>query len=1070
MKKTILLFWMALLQAGLMAQTAIGTGEALASMSMEGDYYLTDDIEIDQWTPLGVFTGTLDGRGHTVTIDQCLPDAAGHTGLFSVTEGAVLRNLIVGGAFSEATTAGGSLVAHAMNTLIENCETEATVASPVPAAVLGGLVGVMEGGRLANCSSNASLEGLIMGGLVGSVLNGAKVQNCYSCASFVVLNEDTEAGYLANRNEGLIENSYVKMVNEGWYIASIGQLCVMYGAKTLLMNRNDGLIPNWGDGYCASSSLLRVGRLIAIDAYSRMYSLGFGSFTNNTGGVIRFVHDIGGTGYNIGDVVYVGGVASFVFYILEDGKGAWVTPLEDLVTHSLLTSSSNAALDSYYVRGGIYINALEVDYAQAHDGQVAHGGTVSTIPEEYRNNTGKFYTYTLRDNDPDPDHQVNQLEMAGQVAATPQIKQLAVHNTGTLRNCYYPEEESYLALIGDGTVEQCHRYEEVPVPYGYGHYGPRLVSGDDAGVALVDRLNDWVGQQDAGDYCTWSVPCTDSLNGNLPIHRYGFHNGSNEVNTAIQLPYYGKHTALRYADLNALPAPDRSKRHTLAYYANQEAIHADNVTEPWEAPLFLTEDATLKGAYRLAARVAVTFDNSDGSDLGGRPYDWHSFSTCLADVPVGIDYDGYQNGGPSGTPSEVAFTNDRGYFPLDTPYTGWDFYCYDEPNAGWPNFKRATGDHYHNLTGDPIPYVNETDLVPGKGYLWAIDRKTTLQASGTLNNGPIQQVMTMQGYRYTGYNLVGNPYPAYLDFDAFCTDNQEVLAQAAYTLLDADKRGYVTYCPGASDNPDYAPRYLHPHQGFFVRARADHSLLAFDPDQTVVTPLSSFRDGVATGKCGENGPATEGKVNHPLLSLAVTDPAGTKDYAAVEFEHDRTGGVLEQDGLHAGDGVLSIGYDGMAYRIALLEGKPRRFALRFSALSEGTYTLSWKPLHAAFSTLRLIDQLTGVEVDALQTDHYTFEARPDDIQSRFAMAFDPTDVGELAAEAATGDFACPAKAGWRILAQGNLELFDLLGRGVFSTQVTDTGATVCFPTLPQGVYLLRLTQPGAVRTQKIVIP
>lgn len=1071
MKKTLLVVCMAFLQVGLVAQMPVGTAAELASMSMDGDYYLTNDIEIGPWTPLGVFTGSLDGRGHLVHIAKGVPDAAGYAGLFAVTEGAVLRNLIVGGAFMEATVACGSLAARAIDTQIENCETEASVSTSVPGAVLGGLVGVMDGGSLVNCSSNASMEGLVMGGLVGSVLNGAAVQNCYSSTSMVVLNDQAEAGYLAHHNDGQIENSYVKMVNDGWYIASIGQLCVMYGAKTLLMNRNDGLIPSWGDGYCASSSLLRVGRLIGIDAYSRMYSLAFTSFTNNTGGVIRFVHDISGAGYNIGDVVYVGGVKSFVFYILDDGTGAWVTPLEDLVTHGPLTSTANDALNGYYVRGGVYINALEVDYAQAHDGRVAHGGTVNTIPEVYQHNTGKFYTYTLRDHDDDPDHQVNQLEVAGHPAATPQVKQLVYHNTGSLQHCYYPEPTTQLGLVADGIPEQCSRYAEVQTPYGYGDFGPRLVSDDEPGEeALVDRLNDWVGQQASDGYCTWSVPCTEALNANLPIHRYGFHNGSSTVNTAIQLPHHDRSLALRYADLNTLPATYRSQRHTLAYYANQESIHADNVTEPWEAPLFLTEDATLKGDYRLAAHVAVTFDNSDGSDLGGQPYDWHSFSTCLADAPVGINYEGYQNGGPSGAPSQVAFEDARGYFPLNTPYSGWDFYCYDEPNVGWPNFKRNTGDHYHNLTGEPIPYVNESQLVPAKGYLWAIDKKTTLQAYGTLNRGPMQRETTLQGFRYAGYNLVGNPYLAYLDFDAFCADNDELLAQQAYTLLDADKRGYVTYCPGASDNPDYAPRYLHPHQGFFVRTNADDNLLVFDPSQTVVTPHSSFRGKSTEGASGAKPSATDVKQNHPLLSLSVTDAAGTKDYAAVEFGHDRMGGVLKLEGLHAGDGVLAIGHEGQAYGIALLEGQPRRVAVRFSALEEGVYTLHWKPLHASYGYLRLIDHLTGVAVDALQTDHYTFEARPDDIQSRFALAFDPTEVGELAAEAATGDFACPFGAGWRILSPGALELFDLLGRKVYSTQVDDTATAVCFPPLSPGVYLLRLTQPGTVRTQKIVIP
>ena len=107
--------------------------------------------------------------------------------MFAVAEGAVLRNLIVGGAFSDATTACGSLAGRAINTRIENCETEAAITTREPSAVLGGLVGVMVGGCMYNCSSNASLEGVIMGGLVGSVLDNAVIQNCYSSTSFVVL-------------------------------------------------------------------------------------------------------------------------------------------------------------------------------------------------------------------------------------------------------------------------------------------------------------------------------------------------------------------------------------------------------------------------------------------------------------------------------------------------------------------------------------------------------------------------------------------------------------------------------------------------------------------------------------------------------------------------------------------------------------------------------------------------------------------------------------------------------------------------------------------------------------------
>lgn len=1075
--KTTLLSLAMLFSTVLHAQTAIGTSDALASLSMNGDYYLTNDIEVDQWTPLGTFTGSLDGRGYGIRIAKGLSDTDGYAGLFSVTEDAVISNLIVSGNFSWASTACGSLAGRAVNTRIENCETDATLSTKEESAVLGGLVGVMVGGSMTNCSSMASLEGMLMGGLAGSVLDHAVIQNCYANASFVVLKEGTEAGYLVHDNAGVLENNYVRMLEEGWYIASIGQLCMMYAAKGILTVRNDGLLANWRTGYYISSTFFEKGWLIGIDAYDKMYSWNVNVLNNNTGGLVPFVHDISGVGYNIGDIVYVGGVKSFVFYLQDDGCGGWVTPVDDhYVNRVVVTSSDNDALNGYYLKGGAYVNALEVDYAQGHDGQVSHGGTVNIVPEFYQGNTGKFNTYTLREHDDDPTHQINNLLPQGSgLPASTEIKQLAYSNTGTLRQCYYPLDAEEIGLVAEGTANQCVRYAEVLPPYQYGEFGPWLYQdGGHSDVALVDSLNAWVARHDDEAFCTWSVPCTPELNANLPIHRYGFHNGSSGVNTAVRLKTHRRESALRYANLNALPEVYRTDKATLAYYGNREAIDADNVTVPWDAPLFITENATLKGDYQLEVQVAVTFDNSDGSEFGGQPYDWHSFSTSLSDAPVGIDYSDYEAGGPTAAPSEVGFNDENGYFPLNTPYTGWDFYCYDEPNVGWPNFKRNTGDHYHNLSGDPINYENETQLIPGKGYLWAVAEKTTLQAAGHLNNGPVEQTMTRQGRLYPGYNLVGNPYQAYLDFDQFCVDNSEVLEQQAYALLDADKRGYVTYFPGTSDSPDYAPRYLHPHQGFFVQAKSDNSTLRFDPDQTVVTPLSDFRKGEVFERNGSENPDANypgnlaARKNHPLLSLSVTDPEGTKDYAAVEFGHDHEKGVLKMEGIHAGDAVLAIGHEGQAYSILLLEKKPHQIPVRLSALNDGVYTFHWKVLHTELKRLCLIDHLTGTEVDALLNDHYTFTAHADDYSSRFALVLDPTEVDESPLDEES-DFASLKGTDCIVTGTGTLELVDLLGRQLLTASLTDAQTTIQLPETAPGVYVLRLTQPQGVRTQKIIL-
>jgi hypothetical protein len=224
--------------------------------------------------------------------------------------------------------------------------------------------------------------------------------------------------------------------------------------------------------------------------------------------------------------------------------------------------------------------------------------------------------------------------------------------------------------------------------------------------------------------------------------------GEGVVNTALKSGRTNQHPALRYLIIDDATELQKRLGNTLAYYGSDDAVDADNVTNPWDCALFITNDATLKGNYRLKANVGILLDNSDGSGFAGANYDWHMVSSVLSDAPVGISYQPYTNGGPFGEPRQVSFNKEDGYFPLNSPYAKWDFYCYDEPNGGWPNFKRKTGDHYHHDTGEPINYTNETLLTQGKGYLWAIGEKTGLQAYGTLNNGSINRAVTHKGSFY----------------------------------------------------------------------------------------------------------------------------------------------------------------------------------------------------------------------------------------------------------------------------------------------------------------------------------
>lgn len=1033
-------------------QTAIGSSAELAAMNMSGSYYLTADIVVDHWSPVGVFTGTLDGRGHCITLKQCHADSNGYGGLFSSTNGAVIRNLIVGGNILSVTSFGGSIAGVAINTTMDCCESEALVRSQREDAMLGGLVGHMDGGTMVNSSSNATLEGFKLGGLVGSLTNGS-IKNCYSSTCFIYASdpEKYEVGFLVHTNAGVLENNYAKTTDYGWYIPSIGQLVMLHASFSIYWNVTQQL-PGWSSGRSVSSTLSRPGLVACIDDYGSISTRDFSSLLLNSPlHNVCYVHDFHGVGFNVGDIIYINGIMSFVFYINDDGDGGWATARSDYLANFQYTQRENDALNGYYL-GYFNLKALDYDFAQWHDGVTIYGDTVNVIPEAYDHNPGRFFTHTLQSNDGDPNTLVNRV-IPTKYNANTMAKQLAYHNQGVIQQCFYPLPPATFGLTKTGSSTQCTRYGESSTPYNYGEFGPYLYKGNaQTNMALVDSLNAWVRSSDDEGYVWWTVPGTKAINNNDPVHKYSFTNGTAQVNTTINHALPQRNKALRYADINHLTAEQTGFKNTLAFYGDEDEVHADNVTQPWRGSLYVTEDAKLKGDYQLNANVCVTFDNSDASGFAGANYDWHMVSTPLSNAPVGINYTGYSNGGPFGNPSQVKFNNENGYFPLNVAYANWDFYCYDEPNDGWPNFKRRSNDHYHHESGERIYYTNETNLIPGKGYLWAIGKKTGLQAYGQLNNGTVNHAVTNQGAVYSGYNLVGNPYHAALDFDAFAEQNSAMLAQSSYCILDADKQGYVTYCPGVSDNPLYASRYLNPHQGFFIQTVSNGNV-TFTPDQTTVAKETSFR---------EEAPA------FPLVNLVVTDQQGRNDYATAELERPVTGGAVKMGGLHACDASISISNEGQEYGIAFVEGTPKSLPVRLRVLCDGTYTLRWDFRNTHYSYVHLIDNLTGNEVDCLAEDHYQFHASTKDYSSRFKLLFVPLSVEE------DDDLDVPtaylSQEHIVVEGRGQITLFDLQGRQLRSCVGDGEVTHLSIQGLASGVYLLQIINAHHTNVQKIIIP
>ena len=127
--------------------------------------------------------------------------------------------------------------------------------------------------------------------------------------------------------------------------------------------------------------------------------------------------------------------------------------------------------------------------------------------------------------------------------------------------------------------------------------------------------------------------------------------------------------------------------------------------------------------------------------------------------------------------------------------------------------------------------------------------------------------------------------------------------------------------------------------------------------------------------------------------------------------------------------------------------------------------LSLSSEEVAFSYLHLIDNMTGNDVDMLQTPNYTFNAKTTDYASRFKLVFATKDGPSTDSET----FAFYSNGSWVISNEGEatLQVIDVNGR-ILSNEAVNGSVSKAVNAAP-GVYVIRLINGDDVKTQKIVV-
>ena len=343
----------------------------------------------------------------------------------------------------------------------------------------------------------------------------------------------------------------------------------------------------------------------------------------------------------------------------------------------------------------------------------------------------------------------------------------------------------------------------------------------------------------------------------------------------------------------------------------------------------------------------------------------------------------------------------------DDDNDGFDLYQFNQNpvvvdgiGKEWENWKQE-GEHKHFR------------LQSGRGYLYANAATVTLTFTGDPYDGDGTVTLSKTSDAdFEGWNLVGNPFAedAYID-KSFYTMNE------GRTGLIAEPTSDV----------------IHAMEGVFVIAVEDGESLTFTTNEP---------------NKGAN------------LALNVSHNRGSViDRAILSFGE---GGALPKFMLNEDHTKVYIPQYGKDYAVVNADNQGE-MPVNFRADENGQYTFTVNPEGVEMNYLHLIDNMTGADIDLLQTPSYTFNAKTTDYESRFKLVYctGTNDSDDSFAFFSNGQLIVNNDG------EATLQVIDITGRILSNERINGSVSTQV--NASTGVYMLRLINGEDVKVQKVVV-
>jgi PKD repeat protein len=376
--------------------------------------------------------------------------------------------------------------------------------------------------------------------------------------------------------------------------------------------------------------------------------------------------------------------------------------------------------------------------------------------------------------------------------------------------------------------------------------------------------------------------------------------------------------------------------------------------------------------------------------------------------------------------------------------------------------------------GDYITATN-VNLNVMQGYSSWTYEPAIVSFQGPLNNGPKSIGVTAQypGPANIGFNLVGNPYPSALDWDAPGWDKTNI-DNTIYFYEGNGLGGYGNYryyvgaggtIPGIGT--EVSSGIIPPMQGFFVKASAN-STLSVSNSARVHSSQAFYKES----------PSNE----LPVLRLVTEDVNGLNDetiirfYEAATHEHDSDYDAFKLFGWMVPQ-LYSITPEQSEIAINTLPSYENGMIvpLGLQPQEEGIYSLALAQFEN-FETgtdIYLEDLLTGDIQKISDMSTYSFISDPDQEPNRFLLHFEKDMVDANAASGPNINIYAFDKRVYIHLPQNAdqaiVNIFNMMGQNVQSQNISGQNVNHIGVRSPSGFYLITVQTSDQYYSKKVFI-